>query len=254
MKLLVAGWKNTSLVDVYGYVSFTIWTCGCNLRCPFCHNWRIADKDPALCREIDVIKILEDLEASRFLVDYIHVTGGEPLLQHSGLEELFTGADALGVKRSLNSNLTVPRPLRILLEKKLVDHVATDLKIPPEELYGLTRELSILYWRRFIESLSLVKEYGIKLELRIPIWKKITADVLSRYLGEIEPAVDKDNTLILLNPLLKDPFVKPRDTAWCSENLGVSEKLIEQLIETLRSKGFSKIAVKSIPGFAGSRL
>ncbi|MEM4913375.1 MAG: anaerobic ribonucleoside-triphosphate reductase activating protein, partial [Desulfurococcaceae archaeon] len=75
MKLVIAGWKSVSLVDVYGYTSFTIWTCGCNLKCPFCHNWRLADNDPSVCYAVDVEKLIEECTASRLLVDYLHVTG-----------------------------------------------------------------------------------------------------------------------------------------------------------------------------------
>lgn len=236
-------------MDVYGYSSFTLWTCGCNLRCPFCHNWRLAEKAPGLCKEVDVDKILEELEASKVLVDYIHVTGGEPLLQYQALMMLFSGAGTFNIKRSLNSNLTLPHALKQLLKESLVDHVATDLKVPPIELYGVDRNVAELLWRKFIESLRIVKEHNVKLELRIPVWKKITPEILSKYLDEIEDSIDRENTLILLNPLLGEPYVEPRDPAWCKENCVVSQDQVESLTEILRVRGFNNIVVRSVPGF-----
>lgn len=249
MNLLIAGWKSVSLIDVYGYSSFTIWTCGCNLRCPFCHNWRLAERDPALCREVNTVEIVKELDSSKLLVDYVHVTGGEPLLQHQALGELYLEAESAGVKRSLNSNLTLPLQLGYLLEKGLIDHVATDLKIPPADLYGLSHEAVDVYWRKFLESLTLIREHGVKLELRIPISRKLTPSMLEKYINEVESKVDASKTLILLNPLLGEPYVKPRDPAWCRENCNVSENEIRTLVEVLKSKGLSKVVVKTIPGF-----
>ncbi|MEM1773290.1 MAG: anaerobic ribonucleoside-triphosphate reductase activating protein [Desulfurococcaceae archaeon] len=248
MNLLTAGWKNVSLIDVYGYTSFTIWTCSCNLRCPFCHNYRLAEKDPSLCREINIGKIVEELETSKHLVDYLHVTGGEPLLQHRALGELYREAGSMGIKRSLNSNLTLPSQLRYLLEEDLVDHVATDLKIPPIDLYGLNPNIVEIYWRRFLESLDLVREHGVKLELRIPVSRKLTPGVLEKYINEVENKLNVNNTLVLLNPLLGEPYVKPRNPAWCRENCNVSENEVRTLVDILKSKGFSKIVIKTIPG------
>lgn len=249
MNLLIAGWKSVSLVDVHGHSSFTIWTCGCNLRCPFCHNWRLAERDPLLCREVNVDRIIEELEASRPLIDYLHVTGGEPLLQYQSIGQLYHEAGVIGIKRSLNSNLTLPQQLQYLIEERLVDHIATDLKIPPIDLYGLDPETVDLYWGKFLESLSLVKEHRVKLEMRIPLSKKLTPSILEKYIREIEDKVDVNNTLILLNPLLGEPYVKPRDLAWCIENCGVDEGMIETLVRLLKARGFNKIVVKSIPGF-----
>jgi len=77
--MLTSGWKSTSMVDVRGKVTFTLWLCGCNLKCPFCHNWRIAEGEG--CFPLDEGLLLEELEYGAFLLDYFHITGGEPLMQ-----------------------------------------------------------------------------------------------------------------------------------------------------------------------------
>ena len=245
--LLVAGWKSVSLVDVHGYSSFTLWLCGCNLKCPFCHNWRIANNDSSLCKPMSVDSIVEEVYASRILVDFLHVTGGEPLLQHGGLAYLFQRTRDLGIRNSLNSNLTLSNALRALLERDLVDHVATDLKIPPQELYGVPAAPHL--WAEFLESLKTIKEHGVTLELRIPVYKKLTPALLGKYLEEIVDLVSTSNTVVILNQLLGEPFVTPRDPSWCKENCNVDPGLLEDLANALKSRGFSRVIIKSIPGF-----
>jgi len=79
--MLTSGWKAVSMVDVHGKVTFTLWLCGCNLKCPFCHNWRIAERRE--CFELPRDAMLEELSSHSFLIDYFHVTGGEPLMYHT---------------------------------------------------------------------------------------------------------------------------------------------------------------------------
>jgi len=246
--LIIAGWKSASLVDVHGCVTFTLWLCGCNLKCPFCHNWKIADNDPTLCKPVKVVDVAEEVEASRFLIDYLHVTGGEPLLQHKNLAVLFEKVKSLGVRCSLNSNLTLPMQLTELLRRGLVDHVATDLKVPPEILYGVPSSASRL-WNNFLESLRIIADFGIPLELRIPLHKKLTREVIVKYIDQVVGKVVAGEAVIVLNPLLREPLVNPRDPNWCRDNCGVDQKFIEEIIMILRSYGFSKIHVKSVPGF-----
>ncbi|MEM0003774.1 MAG: anaerobic ribonucleoside-triphosphate reductase activating protein [Desulfurococcaceae archaeon] len=251
-KLLVAGWKNVSLIDVLGHPSFTLWTCLCNLKCPFCHNWRIANGDTSICKHVEVEKIIEELEASRILIDYLHVTGGEPLIQFIEISDLFMETGELSIKRSLNSNLTLPKQLKYLVEKNLVDHVATDLKIPPIELFGLSREATLILWRNFLESLKIIKDHDIPLELRVPLHKKLTVAVFSVHLDEVLSNLNTSTTTILLNPLLGEPLTNPRNPDWCRENCGAQEEVLNNIVDLLRSKGFSRIVVKSIPGFQKS--
>lgn len=247
--LLVAGWKSVSLVDIYGHPSFTIWLCGCNLSCPFCHNWRITDINSPLCKYISIDRVLEEVSASKALVDYIHVTGGEPLLQYTSLAELLLEASRVGISRSLNSNLTLYSEFKYLAERGLVDHVATDLKVPPGELYGLPPDASERLWLRFLDSLRLIHELSIQLELRIPVYRRLTAGLLSTYLLQVVDKVPIDETTVVVNPLLGEPYVSPRDVNWSRENCCVSDEHLVEIVETVKSYGFSRVVVRAIPGF-----
>lgn len=246
-KLFSSGWKCPSLVDVHNSVTFTLWSCGCNLKCPFCHNWRLANNDPSVCRWIDIGDIVEELSASSFLVDYLHVTGGEPLLQWRALSELFVEADSIGVKRSVNSNLTLTSPLEKLLERGLVDHVATDLKLPYEELYGLAQDAAGILWRKFVESLGAIARRNIPLELRVPVSSLLTREVLERALDEIEGYLSRINELVvLIQPLYGPPLAEPRDPSWCKKHCTGIANVFEIAKEVFEERGLGKVVVKQV--------
>ncbi|WP_457741541.1 anaerobic ribonucleoside-triphosphate reductase activating protein [Thermococcus sp.] len=209
--MLTSGWKSVSMVDVHGKVTFTLWLCGCNLKCPFCHNWRIAEGLD--CFPLDRKVLVEELESSSFLIDYFHVTGGEPLMQWRELGSLFAEVKLLEVPVSLNTNLTIVGPLEKLLKANLVDHIATDLKAPPK-LYGLPERPAERLWNLFLRGLDVVSDYEIPLELRIPVAKGFNQWFY------IEEGLRRLNTdfYVVLNPLVGKPLTNPRDEDWCSKH------------------------------------
>ncbi|AEH25407.1 anaerobic ribonucleoside-triphosphate reductase activating protein [Pyrococcus yayanosii] len=237
--MLTSGWKSVSMVDVRGKVTFTLWLCGCNLRCPFCHNWRIAEGLD--CFPLDREALLGELESSSFLIDYFHVTGGEPLIQWWELSSLFAGVKLLDVPISLNTNLTLVKPLEKLLNVGLVDHIATDLKAPPE-LYGLPTGATERLWNLFFRGLEVVSDHGIPLELRIPVARGLNQ---WPYIEEGLKIINTDFRVVL-NPLVGRPLTNLRDENWCSrhcwprkEVYELKEKL-EGLSESLRQQSLQK--------------
>ncbi|NJF25870.1 anaerobic ribonucleoside-triphosphate reductase activating protein [Thermococcus sp. Bubb.Bath] len=225
--MLTSGWKTVSMVDVQGKVTFTLWLCGCNLKCPFCHNWQIAEGRD--CFPLDREALLDELSSSSFLVDYFHITGGEPMMQWAELSSLLTESQGF-LPISLNTNLTIVGPMEKLLKDELISHIATDLKAPPQELYGLPPEASKRLWELFLRGLDLVSDYGIPLELRIPVARGF------EQWPWIEEGLKHVRTdfYVVLNPLVGAPLTSPRDSAWCSEHCwpgGEVEKLKERLTE-----------------------
>jgi len=132
LELDLAGWTEASLVDVLGEVSFTIWFCGCNFRCPWCQNAPVVLG--TVCRNVRLGELLEAIEHASLLTDYVQATGGEPTLQAKGLEALFRACkDELTLKTSLDTNGALTDVLARLLETSLVDHVAMDVKAPLDQ-------------------------------------------------------------------------------------------------------------------------
>lgn len=167
----MGGWKDVSLVDVLGSMSFTLWTAFCNLRCPWCANSRLArGQDRQLVR---VSEIVSEVEKAAPFVEYFHVTGGEPTLQYKPLAALFRAVkEKTGLMLSFDTNATVPRALEYVLGEVRVEHVAVDLKAPlsDPEKYAAVSGLSAAMGRRVVsmvaESLEVLLRSVEFLELR----------------------------------------------------------------------------------------
>jgi len=238
-ELLIAGWKDVSLVDVAGRTSFTIWVCGCNLKCPFCHNWRLADVDPNVCRFVGINELVEEVVHASRLTDYLHVTGGEPLIQLEPLKVLLRLVRDLipNLRLSINTNCTMPSRLKELIKSGLVDHVATDAKIPFSKLSGAGRYANEL-WGFFVESLKLVSSSDVELELRIPVSKGLLEPrELANEVAELIEVTKLRNYYVVVNPLRGPPITNPRSPEWCRKYCDPPKEVVEEVINELVSLG-----------------
>ncbi len=243
IELLGAGWKPLSTVDVKGAVTFTLWLCGCNLRCPFCHNHLLASSDPSKCYALDLDRLMEELLSSSMLIDYLHVTGGEPLVQWRPLSDLLKEVKSLGIRISLNTNLTLSSQLSNLLDRVEVNHLATDLKVPPYELYGLPRGEVAILWEKFLEGLEIASKSIGKLEIRVPVTSSLKIDELRKYAKEALSRINCEYEIIV-QPLVGPPLTDPRDKVWCKSNCNPSRKLLEEVGMVLREISGSDVIVR----------
>ena len=128
----VTGIQKLTLLDYPGVVACTVFTAGCNFRCPFCHNAMLV-----LPEQIDDECLTDDevfgfLKKRRGVLDGVAVTGGEPLL-HADMPEFLARVKELGYKIKLDTNGSNPELLSEIIKNKLVDRVAMDIKNAPEE-------------------------------------------------------------------------------------------------------------------------
>lgn len=128
----VTGIQKLTLLDYPGVVACTVFTAGCNFRCPFCHNAMLV-----LPEQIDNECLTDDevfgfLKKRRGVLDGVAVTGGEPLL-HADMPEFLARVKELGYKIKLDTNGSNPELLSEIIKNKLVDRVAMDIKNAPEE-------------------------------------------------------------------------------------------------------------------------
>lgn len=132
--MVICGIQKLTLLDYPGKVACTIFTGGCNFRCPFCHNADLVTGKP----EVTVTgeEIFRFLRKRQRLLDGVCISGGEPLLQPD-LEDFIRGVRSLGYSVKLDTNGSMPDKLESLAEKGLLDYVAMDLKNAPEH-YGRT--------------------------------------------------------------------------------------------------------------------
>jgi len=126
----LASWLPTTLIDYPGRVAATLFTSGCNFRCPFCHNPELVLPERVAALSIlDEEEILGEIERRRGFLDGIVLTGGEPTLQPD-LPAFAECLKARNVLVKLDTNGSRPEVVRTLLDDGLIDYVAVDIKAP----------------------------------------------------------------------------------------------------------------------------
>ncbi len=157
----IHGLQKTTLLDYPGRVACTVFLAGCNLRCPFCHNAPLvcASAPPQMTRE----EFFAFLKKRRGILDGVCVTGGEPTLRQD-LPELIAAIRDLGFLVKLDTNGTNPAMLGLLLEQKLVDYVAMDIKNAPGRYAQTCGGADVLDAVK--ESAALLMEKGVDYEFR----------------------------------------------------------------------------------------
>jgi anaerobic ribonucleoside-triphosphate reductase activating protein len=123
----IYGLQKLTLLDYPDKMACTLFTGGCNFRCPFCHNASLVTD---LGVPLDTENIISFLRKRRGVLDGVCVTGGEPLL-HSDIAELLSEIKELGYKVKLDTNGAFPDHLQKLVGQNLIDYAAMDVKSSP---------------------------------------------------------------------------------------------------------------------------
>ena len=133
--MLVSGLQKLTLLDYPGKVACTVFTGGCNFRCPFCHNSALVLPDQ-LAHDSSAEQVLAFLRKRVGVLDGVAVTGGEPLL-HPDIADFLKEIKAMGFLVKLDTNGSFPDRLIGIVEAGLADRVAMDIKNAPA-LYAKT--------------------------------------------------------------------------------------------------------------------
>lgn len=127
--MIINGLMKLTALDFPGRVACTVFSGGCNMRCPFCHNATLVQKPEDI---IPNDQVLDFLKKRKGLLDGVCFTGGEPLLQPD-IADFMEKVKELGYLIKLDTNGTFPEKLMALAEKGLLDYVAMDIKNSPEK-------------------------------------------------------------------------------------------------------------------------
>ena len=167
--MLIKGLQKLTLLDFPGHIACTVFTGGCNLRCPFCHNaLLVTELDDEFIKEEDFFDFLKDRKGR---LDGVAVTGGEPLLQKDA-EQFIAKIKQLGFAVKLDTNGTFPDKLKQIIDKKLVDYIAVDIKNSPQK-YAVTVGLSHLDVDKIKQSVDMIMASGIDYEFRTTVPKEL---------------------------------------------------------------------------------
>ena len=162
------GIDKLSLLDYEDYVSVVLFTPKCNFRCPFCHNGKTVLESDV---EIDFDEILSYLQTRKGLIDAVVITGGEPTLMPE-LKERIIKIKELGLRVKLDTNGSNPEVLKDLVNSKLLDYVAMDIKNSMNE-YPRTCGVHKVDENKLKESINFLLENNVDYEFRTTLVKEL---------------------------------------------------------------------------------
>ncbi len=136
----IGGFQKNTLIDFPGTIACIVFTRGCNLYCPYCHNPELVAASAAGSGNIyEQDNVFKFLEKRKGLVEGVVISGGEPTLQ-SGLEDFCQKIKDMGYRLKMDTNGTRPEIIERLLAHRLLDFVAMDIKTVPENYHMLSKE------------------------------------------------------------------------------------------------------------------
>ena len=160
------GWVRSSLIDFPEHIATVLFACGCNFRCPMCHNADLVLR-PAELPSLPEETVWDFLARRQGLIDGVVVTGGEPTLQ-ADLAAFLETLHQRGLDVKLDTNGYRPAVLEQLLEDGLVDYVALDVKAPAER-YAVLSGLPDVDPDRVGRSIELLRRSDVAHEFRTTV-------------------------------------------------------------------------------------
>ena len=164
----IQGLQKLTLLDYPEHTACTVFTAGCNFRCPFCHNALLVVDIPKES-EISEEEFFSFLQKRIGILDGVCVSGGEPLLQPD-IEPFIRKIKDMGFAVKLDTNGSFPDKLIHLVEQGLVDYVAMDIKNSPET-YAFTAGTETLDIVSVKKSVAYLKEGHVPYEFRTTVVK-----------------------------------------------------------------------------------
>ena len=165
----IHGFQKMTLLDYPGKVACTIFTAGCNLRCPFCHNAPLVTKidNSSVYDENDILSFLSKRKG---IIDGVCITGGESLMQID-IAGFIKKIKNLGLLVKVDTNGSFPDKLYDLIENKLVDYVAVDIKNCKEK-YQITTGIKDYDISKIEKTVDILKNSNIDYEFRTTVVKE----------------------------------------------------------------------------------
>lgn len=163
----IIGIEKSSFIDYPNTICTVIFTGGCNFRCPYCHNSSIVNN---IGDKIEQEELISFLKKRKKFVDALCISGGEPTLQKD-LYNFICRVKEEGFLIKLDTNGTNPNLLRKLIDEKLLDYVAMDIKAPLAKYQSITSNPVV--FEDIQESINILSENKVDYEFRTTICKEL---------------------------------------------------------------------------------
>ena len=168
--MTIMGLQKLTLLDFPGKLACTVFTGGCNFRCPFCHNASLVIPSK-FGGVMPTEEFFAFLEKRRGMLQGVCVSGGEPTLMFD-LEEFIARIKSMGFLVKLDTNGSRPDVLKSLVEKGLVDYVAMDIKTSIEN-YGRVSGIPDIDTSKIERSIDLLLSGTVPYEFRTTVVREL---------------------------------------------------------------------------------
>jgi len=174
----ISSFKKITFTDYPGKTACAIYVMGCNFRCPFCYSPELV-----LPEEIEKHLALKEKDVFGFLknenyLEAVCLSGGEPTI-NKDIVKFCRKVKKMGLLLKLDTNGSKPKILKELIEKKLIDYIAIDIKAPKEKygaLIGFKRDSISYFLNKIEESINIVKNSKIDYEFRTTLVPGLLSD------------------------------------------------------------------------------
>lgn len=163
--MIISGIQKTSLIDYPRKICTVLFTRGCNFSCGFCHNPELVIPKQFIPK-ISTNEILIFLKKRTKKIDAVTITGGEPTL-HKDLPNFIQKIKNMGYLVKLDTNGSNPQMLQKIVNKKIVDYIAMDIKNSPRKYKKTTN--SRIDFKNIKQSVEIIKASNISYEFRTTV-------------------------------------------------------------------------------------
>jgi pyruvate formate lyase activating enzyme len=215
--MIIKGLQKFTLIDYPGKLACTIFTFGCNFRCPYCQNPELIIDDGQ--KPISEAWILNFLYQRRGFLDGVCITGGEPTIQPD-LLEFIKELKRLGYNVKIDTNGSNPELINQMIQSKLIDFIAMDVKAPLEK-YGKVVKTNIEE-NLIKESIRIIMEKAPDYEFRLTVVPTLINEEDLHIIGELVKGAKKmyiqqfrtektlDESFKKINPFTKEELLRFR--------------------------------------------
>ncbi|MDD7740917.1 MAG: anaerobic ribonucleoside-triphosphate reductase activating protein [Fusicatenibacter sp.] len=227
----IHGFQKLTLLDYPGKVACTVFTGGCNFRCPFCHNGNLVQY-PQLEPLIDEEEVFFVLNKRKGILDGVCVTGGEPTLDE-GLTSFVRKVKEMGFLVKLDTNGYRPEVLKSLVKQGLLDYVAMDIKNAPAR-YGETAGVTSIDLLKINESVEFLKSGAVDYEFRTTVTRELHGKAEFEAIGKWLAGAKR---YFLQNYRESEQVIHPVFSGYSKEQLEQFCAILDRQIEQVEIRG-----------------
>jgi len=227
----IGGLQKFSLIDYPDKVACVVFTQGCNFRCPYCHNPELV-KPEMFLESLNEEEFFDFLKERKGKLDAVVITGGEPTLQYDLIEFIKKIRD-LGFLIKLDTNGSNPGMLKEIIDQKLVNYVAMDIKAPLDKYESIAGTKTDI--KKIKQSIELIKNSGIDYEFRTTVVKNMLSPEDLEQIGKEIKGAEK----YFLQKFIPSKAVDEKmlnETTYTDEEFKELEKQLNKLVAKCLSR------------------